>query len=114
MTTTNETAVKCSPGPWTCDLSHTSHFGCTAWEVGPLGVSVAVMGRGPSAAEQEANARLIAAAPELKDELTALVDFVLSRVVVLGGDERLADDAGQACRSALAAIARATGKDSAP
>ena len=71
-----ETTTKHTPGPWVAsnDLCHV--FGRSGWSVGPHGVTTAVCGDTPPAEEQEANARLIAAAPELLEALECVTGLI--------------------------------------
>lgn len=69
----NQTQAKHTPGPWECSLDLCTVYGRKGWSIGPVGVTAAVCGDTPSRQEQEANARLIAAAPEL---LTAMEECI--------------------------------------
>lgn len=64
--------TKHTPGPWfggECP-SLVAHFGATnAFEVGPVGFTVAVVAQHEDPETQQANARLIASAPELLEAL---------------------------------------------
>jgi hypothetical protein len=93
--------TKHTPGPWEFDDKHSSGF--------PLLCLYAADNRNPfhgsrSDDEQNANARLIAAAPELLEALRAITDQ-LERI----GDTRYDKD-GQYIDAARAAIAKATGE----
>jgi hypothetical protein len=93
--------TKYTPGPWEFDDKHSSGF--------PLLCLYAADNRNPfhgsrSDDEQNANARLIAAAPELLEALRAITDQ-LERI----GDTRYDKD-GQYIDAARAAIAKATGE----
>lgn len=63
--------TKHSPGHWDTprDKSHATAFGYAAYEVGPLGITVATINTSVSEDEQQANARLIAAAPAMLEAL---------------------------------------------
>ena len=97
--------VSFTPGPWhlhqqgsmrACDGRHDTLDGCrTIAEAEIIGVE---------RAEAEANARLIAAAPDLYAALKALLEWV-------GGDAEYTDmDLSKRCSMAKLALAKAEGK----
>ncbi len=95
---------KHTPGPWVVVGSRTKYVearlvGSLMQEVAACGPTLADEGYGQ---QQEANARLIAAAPDLLEALKAL----LERYALAIGNE------GIECYQARAAIAKATGEQS--
>ena len=110
-------SAKHTPGPWSIDRTGEHHgqrpYGISAGKRGPTPKNI-VKWRGiasPASAESEANARLIASAPELLEALTVLyADYKALADSGDAGNWRLEDtDSG---KQALAAIAKATGEAS--
>lgn len=91
---------KHTPGPWKWSGEYTHPCGKPAWTLlgrhGLYGILTCDQGSAPQDLNDEANARLIAAAPELLGALQRLVDAVDPEST--GWDE------------AVAAIAKATGE----
>ena len=63
-----------TPGPWTATPCPCAHQGCSSWMVEPVAVQQGII-------SDEADARLIAAAPELLDALTRLLDYQTTPVM---------------------------------
>lgn len=112
MSTTTKPATH-TPGPWTCNLGDGSNltYDCTIWG-DDCRVTVCAIGdesRNYSTAVDIANARLIAAAPDLLAALVDAVDILdrLAPPIQLGTLCEEQDHAA-AMRSARAAIAKAT------
>jgi hypothetical protein len=108
---------KHTPGPWTIDRTSECHgqrpYGISAGKRGPTPKNIVNWGgmAAPASQESEANARLIASAPDLLEALTAL--YASYKALADSGDAgnwRLEDtDEG---RQALDAIRKATGEAS--
>jgi len=102
-------------GPWSIDRTSERHgqrpYGISAGKRGPTPKNIVNWGgiAAPASQESEANARLIASAPDLLEALTAL--YASYKALADSGDAgnwRLEDtDSG---KQALAAIAKATGE----
>lgn len=115
-------STKHTPGPWSA-YNKFSGLTLSNWRVSEgnstpgIGIGVAIMSGNRSDEIEQANARLIAAAPELLEALTELLDFAIeanNRIPSPGTREDLA--AGFGCnpfmvaqfKKARAAIAKAT------
>lgn len=86
-----------TPGPWEISIVHDSHFGCITYELD---------NKSETDGEAEANARLIASAPELLDALIGLLDEV-----VASGNATAIDFGWRgAVAASRAAIAKAEGR----
>lgn len=93
---------KPTPGPWKVEKELTSRTGewLIAKDAGDRGRGIAIAETVPATGKELANARLIAAAPELLKALTKCVEVMSN-----GGTWTLEDH-----HTALAAITKATGK----
>lgn len=91
--------IKHTPGPWTADIDSSHHRAVVRNGMEPL---AEMWMTGKPQAEREANARLIAAAPELLEALDSLVS-----ACELPGDHC---EIEQALPAATAAIEKALGK----
>lgn len=95
---------KHTPGPWT--VSHESGY------IGTAGGTICIMyrpadrsGRGHTATAQEANARLIALAPELWDSLGWIVEFCNEHPEWFGaGDENAENEWLDSARALLSRL----------
>ena len=98
--------MKHTPAPWIADIGNEGSFDIGADGHGFAGGMLVVCSRKPHAGlvdQMEANARLIAAAPEL---LEALIEFeAMAHEFDLDGDRQIA-----AFERAQAAISKATGE----
>lgn len=107
-----------TPGPWEFSTTPQPN-GCPI--IGANGLMVAMLAHSINQLEQKetalANARLIAAAPDLLGSLLGLIDAFslgpLGCAAKYGPDADLAEIERYAFESALSAIAKATGKDNA-
>ena len=108
---------KNTPGPWVRDVSHGADWG---WVRDVEGRMVAVCGipegedslkhRRNGTDPTEANARLIAAAPDLLEALKKCVHIIGSSADSPENLWRTDDEVNEAYNSALAAIAKAEGR----
>ncbi len=104
---------KHTPGPWVADWTRA---GKTAWKVvgaDGRGVSTVLVSQDRPAAEKEANARLIAAAPDLLEaakDVTAMLELFADELRIkesADGISRQSDDAFRKLADLRAAIAKA-------
>lgn len=95
--------TKHTPGPWMPHGGKPRDGYCFIGDATPTGWPVALVSDRVATGEAEANARLIAAAPELLAALQAMVDNYVDTY----GDE--GDDAPGSIKTARAAIAKARG-----
>lgn len=93
-------STKHTPGPWGVEYDNADYNGGGQWyNAGPAKVWFPYNVRKREEDEAHANARLIAAAPELLEALQDLVDAMTGRI----------DGEATAMHNALAVIAKATG-----
>ena len=103
--------AKHTPGPWSIDRTSERHgqrpYGISAGKRGPTPKKIVNWGgmSAPASQESEANARLIASAPDLLEALETLTS-------VLAAPSLDRDAVEPAYRKAVAAIAKATGEAS--
>lgn len=104
---TDSTAGAFTPGPWVLDGPDTFGDFDIAGPDGPLAIAAVVNGEfrrmGGKWSEHEANARLIAAAPEMYAEMGRLINFVQSVAALCDVHYAHLD-------KALAALAKAEGR----
>jgi hypothetical protein len=100
---THQTEAKHTPGPWHVNTQPTYEGGHTIASASGLVVVNSVKGYGRTDDQNEANARLIAAAPEL---LTALQSLTLETSHHLQSNDR-AQFVENALRNAMQALAKA-------
>ena len=93
-----------TPGPWNCNHSSASGYDIVCSEISPTDVCV-ISRRDKTTGEIDANARLIAAAPEL---LAALETAYMALIGYLPAHRNDVTDA--AIGAARAAITKATGE----
>ena len=108
MATESESQVRPTPGPWSLKFREYMFADGLHFEgvVGPDGQQIRVEGMTLSSGDvPRANARLIAAAPELLTALQKLFEAGMERALM--GDGK--DDQIEAIAKSRAAIARATG-----
>jgi hypothetical protein len=95
-----------TPGPWGVSQGH---VGGIVAHPGPRGIGHAL---GMNHAEQMANARLMAAAPDLLAALTALHANMQAQDVEKDAERPTEDEYRRCMRNAVRAIAKATGSAS--
>ena len=98
-----------TPGPWRTDpdLGHEQVLGPNGIIVADCSI-VALHKNGPTPERNRANARLVAAAPELLSHLENLADRFVRCVIHSGSDPEMAEEA---VRDARAAIAKTRGRE---